>query len=291
VVRGFEVGGVDYIPKPFRHEEVRARVRHALLTKRLLDLHREQQEKAERELRTAHDLQMGLMPRSTPVVAGFRLAGQCLPAEQVGGDLFQYYPLPDGQVMVCLADVTGHAMAAAIPVVLFNGMLTTQIELASGPGDLCTRLDAAVRRNLDRRTLVCFAAGQLDPAHRRLRLSNAGCPYPLHYRASTDSVCELSSGQAYPLGAGSPQEHTAYEVTLEPGDRVALFSDGIMEAEDARGAPFGFERTIAAMHRACAEGRDADGVIAALFAEVEGFAQGAARTDDQTAVVIEAVAR
>ena len=118
VVTGFQTGGVDYIPKPFRSEEVRVRVRNALLTKFLFDENRAYQEKMEKELQTAHDLQMGLMPKDQLSLPGFAIAGRCIPAEQVGGDFFQYFDLPEGGLAIAMADVTGHAMEAAIPVVL-----------------------------------------------------------------------------------------------------------------------------------------------------------------------------
>jgi len=75
----------------------------------------------EEELQTAHDMQMRLMPTESPQIAGFDIAGRCLPANHVGGDLFQYFP-QDGKLAISLADVTGHAMEAAIPMVMFSGM-------------------------------------------------------------------------------------------------------------------------------------------------------------------------
>ena len=154
VVAGFDAGGVDYIPKPFRREEVLARVQAHLSLHRLTrelaeknaaleDKNRElkethaQLEQAQRrliaeleeELQTAHDLQMGLMPREAPRVPGFEFAGRCFTANHVGGDLFKYYSLPQGRMLGVLADVTGHAMEAAVPLLIFSGILESQMEL------------------------------------------------------------------------------------------------------------------------------------------------------------------
>ena len=119
LVASFEAGGGDYIPKPFRDAEVVMRVRNALYAKFLFDQNLAYQQKMESELQTAHDLQMGFMPTANPQLAGYDIAGRCMPAERVGGDLYQYFSA-DGTLSFSLADVTGHAMAAAIPVVLFK---------------------------------------------------------------------------------------------------------------------------------------------------------------------------
>ena len=81
----------------------------------------------EEELQTAHDMQMGLMPKAPPAVEGLDIAGRCLPANHVGGDFFQYFHQPDGRLAVTISDVTGHAMEAAIPAVMFSGILRTEM--------------------------------------------------------------------------------------------------------------------------------------------------------------------
>jgi len=89
-------------------------------------LERALMQELEEELQTAHDMQMGLMPTESPEVQGFDISGRCLPANHVGGDFFQYYS-KDGQLAVCMADVTGHAMEAAVPVMMFAGVLNTEV--------------------------------------------------------------------------------------------------------------------------------------------------------------------
>ncbi|MBI2504284.1 MAG: SpoIIE family protein phosphatase [Candidatus Latescibacteria bacterium] len=287
LVKGFQAGGVDYIPKPFRDQEVRVRVRNALLTKFLFDQNRAYQEKMEKELQTAHELQMGLMPKAPPALEGFEIAGRCLPAEQVGGDFFQYFARPQGGLAIALADVTGHAMAAAIPVVLFNGMLEVQMERGGTLEELFARLNRSVHRLLDSHTLVCFALARLDPASRCLHLSNAGLPYPVHYRAADGEVEELQTEQAYPLGASAEAAHRSLEVKLAPGDRVVFCSDGMVEAENAQREMFGFERLGEVVRKGCMEGLDAAALLERLMGAVRCFAGDAPQADDQTVVVLE----
>jgi hypothetical protein len=142
----------------------------------------------EEELQTAHDLQMGLMPKDSPQIEGFDVAGRCLPANHVGGDLFQYFP-QDGNLAICMADVTGHGMEAAVPVMMFSGILDTQMEVGDTLEELFGKLNRSLCRNLaDSRTYVCFSMGELYTATIKFRLSNSGCPYPYHYQTANGEM-------------------------------------------------------------------------------------------------------
>ena len=286
VVAGFEVGGVDYMPKPFRDREVLVRVSNALTAKFLFDQNRGYQERMEKELQTAHDLQMGLMPEACPELAGIEIAGRCIPAEEVGGDVYQYFQLPQGELAISLADATGHAMKAAIPVVLFSGMLETQMELGSRLEELYSRLNRSICRIMDERTYVCFTMAQLDPVSRRLRLANAGCPYPIHYRAAGGETAELRIPEAYPLGVRGDSCYQALDVQLDPGDRVVFCSDGIAEAENSAGEAFGFERTAAVIRAGCGEGVAAEALLQRIIDATHDFSGEAPAADDRTCVVV-----
>ncbi|MBI2505707.1 MAG: SpoIIE family protein phosphatase, partial [Candidatus Latescibacteria bacterium] len=188
-----------------------------------------------RELQTAHELQMSLMPRGAPQLPGLDLAGRCLPANHVGGDLFQYFS-QEGKFSIALADVTGHAMEAAIPMVMFSGILKSQMETGSPVGDLFGNLNRSLHGALSTRTFICFALGELDPVSRRFCFANAGCPYPYHDRAAAGEVVELQL-DAYPLGVRPDTAYKVIEVQLEPGDRVVFCSDGIIDHGRGEGVP------------------------------------------------------
>ena len=242
-------------------------------------------EELEEELRAAHDLQMGLMPKAGPRQDGFDIAGRCLPANHVGGDIFQYFPLLNNGLALAMADVTGHAMQAAIPVVMFSGILRSQMELDDPLDHRFGRLNRTLYDSLDERTFVCFAMGELDPSTRILRLSNGGCPYPLHYQAATGEVTELQI-DAYPLGVRSDTVYSANEILLELGDAVVFCSDGIAEATDAKEEMFGFERTAETIRAGFAEGLSAEASIDRLMGTVKDFAGDVPQGDDMTVVVL-----
>ena len=239
----------------------------------------------EDELQTAHDLQMRLMPQENPTVSGFDIVGRCIPATEVGGDFYQYFPVADERVVIALADVTGHGMKAAIPTMVFSGLLDTQVNYSTTPEELMPRLNSSLHRVLEPRTFVCLSLGELDPQRSRLRLSNGGCPYPFLYRASTQQVEEVDLS-AFPLGIRAESIYGVEEVDLEEGDVVVMCSDGIIEAGNEAGELYGFDRIAEAIRQAGRRQMRSQEIIDHLFGDVEQFVQDSEQADDQTVVVI-----
>jgi len=271
-----------------RRREAEARAHEAELQQQLLDAQvqeeRRRQEDLQRELDTAHAMQMSLMPSTSPQLMGLSITGRCVPATEVGGDYFQYFVQND-KLSFCLADVTGHAMQAAIPVVLFSGILESQMELDSPIDELFGRLNRSLHRVLDRRTFACFSMAQLDTQHRKLTISNAACPYPLHYSAAEQRTneCEIDT---YPLGVRTNTSYTMQEVDLHPGDLVMLYSDGLVEVENTDGELFGFERIGQIVQQAGLDGTPVEDLLAHLFDAVDRFADGQPAEDDRTCVIL-----
>jgi sigma-B regulation protein RsbU (phosphoserine phosphatase) len=310
VVAGFDAGGLDYIAKPFRDSEVLSRVRSHLelyrLTQELarkntalaaaneeikqahaqLDqAQRKLIESLEGELQKARDLQMGLMPKAAPDVPGLDVAGSCLPATDVGGDYYQYFQ-GDGAVTICVADVTGHSMEAAIPAARFDGILDSQIELGDEPAALLARLNQRLARKMPGQTHVCCLLARIDATTGALRLANAACPFPYVYRSEGDEMAELET-EAYPLSVRPDAEYETVERQLRAGDVLVLFSDGIVETRNAAGETYGDERLQGAIRRGCREGEGgADVVLRRILSDVQAFGGGREQEDDQTVVVI-----
>ena len=238
----------------------------------------------EGELQTAHEMQMNLMPTESPQIEGLDIAGRCLTANHVGGDLFQYFQ-KNGTLAIALADITGHAMEAAIPAVMFSGILETEMQHDSDLETLFTHLNRNLCKQLDDRTFVCFTMGELDRSTRALRLANGGCPYPYHYRAATGDIAEIQV-EAYPLGIRPDTAYPSIEVHLEPGDRILLCSDGIVEAATLDDELFGFERTAETIRQGCADDLSSEDLLRYLLAAVEQFTGDIPRADDQTVVIL-----
>lgn len=271
-----------------RRREAESKAREAELQHQLIDAQmrekRHRQEELEKELETARQMQMALMPDYSPKIQGLHIAGRCTPTSEVGGDYFQFF-LRDGKLTFCVADVTGHAMKAAIPVVMFSGILESLMELNSSVEEVFGRLNRSLHRVLDGRTFVCFTLGELDLDTHTLRLANSGCHYPYYFNASSGEIKEVHL-DAYPLGVRANSTYDVQEIQLGPGDRVVLCSDGMIEAQNPQGEMFGFERAGDTIVQSHLEGLEASTLLDRFDTEVQAFTDGVPLDDDMTCVVL-----
>ena len=246
-------------------------------------LHREavEKEKMEREIEIAASIQRTILPATLPAVSGILLAAGNRPTRQVGGDFYDVYPLPDGRVAFCVADVAGKGIPAALLVSTVHACIHLLVE--AGANDL-PGLVARANRHLARfsatRKFVTLFMALYDPSDRSLRYVNAGHNPGILLRS--DSVELLPSG-GVPIGMFETARHVESRTALSPGDLVVLYSDGITEAVDAKDEEFGMDR----LTRLLEEGRALPPNVLKdrIFAAVETFTRGVPQYDDQTVLV------
>lgn len=243
-----------------------------------------------KELDMARKMQMGLMPATDPEIAGFDIAGLCRPATQVGGDFFQFLQMGADRWLICLADATGHGMSAAIPLVMFSGMLKSRLREGGMVEELLEGVNRSMHGSmtgdtLTGRTFVCFCGGEIQTETRRIRLTNSGCPYPFHFRAAEGTVVEVEIS-GYPLGVRPSHSYRIVDVQLEPGDRVVFCTDGIIEADDRFGHMFGFDRMAYLVREGCRQGYSSRDLVDYLMRQVDIFSEGKPQQDDQTVIVV-----
>ena len=237
------------------------------------------------ELDKAHELQMALMPTSSPKILDYQFNGICKPATQVGGDFYQYHNVSDERWTLTLADVTGHGMEAAIPGVLMSGILDNFIESGLPPFEICNRLNNSLHRVLPKRTFVCFSLVDLNLKTGKLCVINGGCPYPYVYRAKHEEIDELVL-DAFPLGLRTPADYTSIELRLAPGDCIILCSDGVIEALNTTGDVFGFEKTKNSFLEGCRTHLDGGEIINHIFTSLASHTGATEQDDDQTVVIV-----
>ena len=239
---------------------------------------REQRERMSREAEEARSIQQALLPRTSPLIPGFRVSGLSIPAGSVGGDWYDFIPLRDGRWGLVLADVSGKGTAAALLMSATRGMLRSLAQTGSGPAEVLTRLNNMMIEDFPSGRFVTMVYAELDPSSRVLRIANAGHLSPLLVEPSGHRWINHEHG--LPLGI-SASKFSEAEVTLGEHSRIAFYSDGITEAEIDSGEEYGAERLLAQM-------QSTDITLDGLLADVRKFANGTGLRDDATVILVSA---
>jgi hypothetical protein len=233
------------------------------------------------ELEVARQLQGELLPSESPDLAGYSFAHSYRTANEVGGDYYNFSLLPDGRLALMVGDASGHGIAAGLLMAIANATLKTAIEIDSSPARVAALLNSTLFRTGDRRAFMTLFYSLLDPATGQLDYVCAGHPFPLLRRAG-GTVEELGEG-SLPLGMKDTAASPIGRVTLDPGDVLVLFTDGLPEAV---GGPekesFGFARMRELLASAGSPARVHDRVLMAFDQHVGD----APLTDDYTLVVM-----
>jgi len=235
----------------------------------------------ERDLRNAQEIQMHLMPGIAPALPGLEVALQFQPARELGGDLYDFLSYGRDRHVIAVGDVSGKGAPAALYGAMASGTLRSLAPQKLAAPDMLKTLNHILLERKIEAHFITLAYAIWEPRTRSLRIANAGMPLPLLVRKAQ---CRPIRAEGVPLGL---LEHTEYQevaVTLEPGDLLAIFSDGIIEAANPKQEEFG-SRRLENVLRQNAQ-RPPQEIVSRLFAEVRQFEAGRAPRDDQTLVLL-----
>ncbi|MDQ3280653.1 MAG: PP2C family protein-serine/threonine phosphatase [Acidobacteriota bacterium] len=242
-----------------------------------------ERERVKAEIDAANRIQAALLPRDAPSLAGANVSSHYRAATEIGGDYFDFLKLPTGEIGIAFGDVSGHGLTSGIVMAMAKSALLVQVDYEHSPRAVLDVLNDVVMKTAPKRTMMTFFFGVLDAASQTLRFSSAGHLDPYVYRAATGKLEALSSW-GFPLGVRRREPFREHHVAFAAGDRLVLYSDGLIEAVDDDGNPFGFERfeqTIVANGR-----HGADEIKKALLGAVRKFTRNRPPEDDQTLVVV-----
>lgn len=188
------------------------------------------------DLEIARDIQQAMLPSGLFSGPGFETVGFSRPANTVGGDFYDILPLPDGRVVVTVGDVAGKGSPAALLMALLLAMLRTLVDEQLEPAALVARLNVQVWRHAPASRFITLFYGVYDPASGALTYVNAGHTQPLVLRH--DGAFDRLTAGGIALGMFDHSEYRTGQTTIRPDEVVAIYSDGITEAENPKGVPF-----------------------------------------------------
>src|SRR5438270_12959929 len=240
-----------------------------------------EEQRMERDLAMAREVQQALLPPTCPSMNGAEVAARFNPAHAIGGDLYDFldYTLPRACIVV--GDVSGKGAPAALYAALVSGILRSLARDEPYPADMLNAVNRSLNhRRLDAQYLVLTCA-LWDDEKRTLRVANSGNPRPIYCHEGHAHMLEAAG---LPLGMFEDVSHDEVTIHAKPGDVFAFFSDGIVDASNSKDEPFGRSRVehVIAMNA----GGTAREIVDAIFRATDEFAAGAEVFDDQTAVVL-----
>ncbi|MEM8964155.1 MAG: PP2C family protein-serine/threonine phosphatase [Acidobacteriota bacterium] len=255
------------------------------------DYRREQRRYRERqrmrdELDDARRMQLSMLPRSEPRLPWLDVAGISIPANEVGGDYYGYFPIDDERQGFAICDVAGHGMASGLILAGVRRCLVLLHENPTTPIDVLKRLDRMLRHTTGGgRSFVTILYAILDHQAGEITLAAAGHPPIIAYRAITDSVEEIGS-PALPLGTRLGSKPEQLTVGVASGDILVLMTDGVAETAGLSGQLYGDQRFSKRLLSLARAHDDARRIREGLLADIWNFKGDAEQTDDITLVVI-----
>jgi len=284
--RGFEVGAVDYIHKPFSEAVVKARVRthlmlreaHAQIARQLVAINM--------ELEMARQIQLSILPRDTPKIQGLEIVARYLPMTSVAGDFYDFIMVDEKHVGILVADVSGHGLPSALIASMLQVALTAQAGHASDPARVLSGLNQALCGKFEH-NFVTAVYVYVDMEKKLLTYAGAGHPPVLFWRKSAGNVSEVLENGLF-LGMFPEATYASVQLPVGVGDRGVLYTDGIPETKNPSQEEFGTARFKRFMesNQGLAVDQFADG----LLDELSRFSQqprGEGQQDDITVLTID----
>jgi hypothetical protein len=242
-----------------------------------------ERERVKAEIDAANRIQAALLPLESPSLAGATFASHYRAATEIGGDYFDFLALPTGEIGIAFGDVSGHGLTSGIVMAMAKAALLVQVDVDPTPKVVMNVLNEIVIKTAPKRIMMTFFFGLLEPQSQTLRFSSAGHLDPYVYRAGKERLEPLSSW-GFPLGVRRREPFREHTVEFSAGDRIILYSDGLIEAVDDDGEPFGFDRFEQTI-LACGD-QSAEEIKRSLLSSVKKFTRNRPPEDDQTLVVV-----
>jgi serine phosphatase RsbU (regulator of sigma subunit) len=238
--KGFEVGAVDYIHKPFSPPIVKARVQTHLVLRGIREQLAQQLQTIRSELETARKIQLSILPNEVPKIVGLDVAARYVPMTAVAGDFYDFIMVDEKRLGILVADVSGHGMPAALISSMLKIALAAQSPQARDPAAVLTGLNQALCGKFQGH-YVTAAYTFVDMEKRTIRYAGAGHPPLVLMDRSARNTREIMENGLF-LGSFPKATYSAVEIPFSEGDWGVLYTDGVLEATDGSEQQFGADR-------------------------------------------------
>ncbi|MBO0720169.1 MAG: PP2C family protein-serine/threonine phosphatase [Blastocatellia bacterium] len=248
---------------------------------------RSERERLKAELSVARLAQERILPGEPPQLDALDIAAVCLPSREVGGDLYDFIPMPDGKLGIVVADVSGKGVPASLYMTLTKGLLDSVLQDIADPGEALRLVNRHLYKVCGRKVFVTLFLGIIDPAEKSLVYARAGHNPTVFRRASEQSTLFLKSpGMGLGLNDGKIFDTTlkVSRLQLEPNDTLLFYSDGITEAMNEKNEEYGEERLMKISDKF--DGVRACQACALVMEDVKSFLGPIHPQDDQTIVIV-----
>lgn len=250
--------------------------------KRFAESAERQRDELAREIQLAAEVQQSILPRSIPTVPGFKVAARMYPAKIVAGDYYGFIELPEGEIALVIADVSGKGVAAGLLMPSIEVALRMDAPRFTGTSHLLQSFNKVVCQITGGNRFISLFYGKLCPQSRSLEYTNAGHNPPLLIRADLDRIPLDKGGPV--LGMLASSEYESDKIDLRSGDVLVLYTDGAVEAENSAGEQYSAQRlaTVVSSHLQQSPGD----LIETIYASVIRFRESPALADDLTLLVL-----
>jgi sigma-B regulation protein RsbU (phosphoserine phosphatase) len=235
----------------------------------------------EKELQDAREGQESLIPRVMPDIPGFHVAGAWRPAQEIGGDFYDIFPLNEGRWGIMIGDVAGKGTAAALYMAMIRSLILSGAVRHHGPAEVLEEVNHLVLTQRSSIQYVTVVLIVLDPNKQTLQYANAGHNPPILQRASGEIESLTRTGTV--VGVWDDLELGEVTIKLEKCDIVVMYSDGVTDALNPNNNDYGIDRLTAAV---AAGPRKARELLAHIEADLNAFTQGALQSDDVTLFIL-----
>jgi sigma-B regulation protein RsbU (phosphoserine phosphatase) len=284
-VLAFQYGGVDYITKPFQVEEVLARTQTHLALRRLQEHLEKVNRRMQREFTLAGAVQASFLPRQMPDVPSWQFAASLRSARETSGDFYDIIKLPNGHLGLLIADVVDKGVPAALLMALsLSLMWISTLQYPDSTQKVFQEVNSRLITHLGGQYFLTCFYGILDPNSGKVTYCNAGHPPPLHLRKGKNKSIKLGL-TGPPLGILNEGQWGEVEVTLQAGEKLILYTDGVTDACDAAGKFYGAERLVSLAE--AQKGKPAQVLLDALFADIDRFVDGELQFDDTAIIIVQ----